>query len=333
MADSSELTTWLLNHAERINLQATEMSWVRDWGLPGHSDIQVKIDVGGMTYTGRGTAADEDLAFLKAGAEAIERTYCAGHQVHSTGVAVHTNNLAAVANVQNELNERDAFFCHYYTKTPFLPVPDSEHSELINANKGAFDKIQSLGISLRLFRAKSMGAPVFLCIASGLTAMPKFGGVVGLGSRANEWQSIQIAFLECMRNVAAIVTNGVPATITRANFDLILNPKSTDRQRLALNVDYWKEISYLFPDVGNQSDFSPPKATKASPWVIEKLSCPFDELKDAPVVVYRGRLDESKGQTLLNTKDRSPTTMQRLSEFLRRPLTLEQLEFRPHFLG
>lgn len=333
MADSNELNSWLLSHANKINLQATEMTWVRDWNLNGLSDIEVKIDVAGKTFTGRGTAFGEDLAFLKAGAEAIERTYCAGHYIHSTGVAAHTNDKDAKTNVQNELNERDAFFCHFYTKTPFIPIPDVTLFELMRAYKGAFDEILPRGIKIRLFRAHAVGWPVFLCVASGLSASPEWGGVIGLGSQSNDWRAIQIAFFECLRNVSNIVTHGVPPAIKKSEFDLILRPTSEDRQRLALNIDYWKEISQLFPEkVTSPVQFNPQKINDW-PWIIEKLDCPFDELKTAPIVVYRARLNEAGGNVLFRGKDRSPTTLRRLTEFLQQPIQPDRLESRPHFLG
>jgi hypothetical protein len=335
MADSKQLTSWLLENSNRLNLQATEFAWVRDWNLRGYHDIQVNIDVAGKTFTGRGTALGEDFAFLKAGAEAIERAYCGGHHIHSTGVAAHTHDSGARENVQNELNERDAFFCHFYTKTPFLLLPDSYLFELMQTFKGAFDEILPRGINIRLFRAHSKGWPVFVCVASGLRATPQWGGIIGLGSQANEWRAIQIALLECLRNVAATVINGVPQSMSRDEFERILKPTSQDRQRLAFDVDYWKEISVLFPENKNQiiSDALFVQAPSVWPWIVEKLDCPFEELKEAPIVVYRARLDESGGDVLFRGKDRSPTTLRRLSEFLRNPVARENLELRPHFLG
>lgn len=335
MADSSKLTSWLLGNADRLKLQGTEFSWVRDWKLKGYHDIQVSIEVEGQTFIGRGTALGEDLAFLKAGAEAIERAYCGGHHIHSTGVAAHTADQAARENVQNELNERDAFFCHFYTRTPLFPVADSHLYELMQTFKGAFEEFLPLGINIRLFRAYSMGWPVFVCIASGLRAAPKWGGIIGLGSQSNDWRAIQIAFLECLRNVAAIVASGPPPTLTREEFDLILRPTSSDRQRLALNVDFWKGISNLFPDKSDPAITMPakPQGLGVWPWIVEKLDCHFDTLKSAPIVVYRARLDESSGDVLYRGKDRSPTTLRRLSEFLGQPVVRENLETRPHFLG
>ena len=331
MANSKQLTSWLLENAGRLNLQATEFGWVREWNLRGYHDLQVNIDVAGKTFVGRGTALSEDLAFIKAGAEAIERAYCNGHNIHSTGVAAHTDDKAAKENVRNELNERDAFFCHFYTKTPFVPLPDSRLSELMSNFKGAFDQILPRGISVRLFRAHSKDRPVIVCVASGIKASPSWGGIIGLGSHENEWSAIQAAFLECARNIAAAVINGVRGSMTCEEFERLEKPTASDRQRLALNLDYWREISFLFPEKEKAALLHGREIPGRWPWVIEKLDCPFAELKDAPIVVYHARLDESFGDTLYRSMDRSPTTLRRLSEF--RSVAREQLESRPHFLG
>lgn len=333
MADSSKLAAWLIDNAEALNLQVKRLHWVTDWKLAGYSDLEVSIDIDGRTFVGRGTAPGEDLALLKAGAEAIERAYCGGHQIHTTGVAAHTTDEAAKENVLNELNERDAFFCHYYTKKPFLPVSDSNFYELMHSFKSVFDEVLPLGISLRLLRAHSYGNPVFVCIASGLRATPAWGGIVGLGSNLSEQQAIESAFLECVRNVAAIAANGPPQALTKEEFEQIPRPTSQDRQRLAMNVGYWKEISALFPETPSAASSPPPKASTAWPWIVEQLECPFPILLAAPIFVYRARLNELSGDTLLRSKDRSPTTLKRLSEFLGQPAQRENLESRPHFLG
>ena len=205
--------------------------------------------------------------------------------------------------------------------------------ELIQTYKVAFDEITSRGINIRLFRANAIGSSVYLCIASGLNADQIFGGIIGLGSQVNDWIAIQTAVLECMRNVANCVLSGVPGTFTESEFNLIPNPTSVDRQRLALNPDYWKEVSKLFPNSGENHFKTIHRQNADSPWTTEKLECPFEQLKDSPLVVYRARLNEIVGDVLYRSSDRNPTNLRRLSEFLQRPVALSELESKPHFLG
>jgi hypothetical protein len=336
MAHPDKLTSWLLANSEQLNLQATTVNWVQSWKIDAYHDFQVKIDVGGQTFTGRGTAFGEDVAFLKAGAEAIERAYCKGHHIHTTGVAVHTDEDLAKEAVGNELSERDAFFCHFYTKTPFIPVESTYLYELMKIFKGVFDETLPLGIKFQLFRARSIGTRVFICIASGINAAPQFGGVIGLGAHSNEWRSIQAAFLECARSVAVVVLAGEePATITEEEFQTILRPSAFDRQRLARNVNYWKTVLSLFPDspAGPTEHIRPSGDATRISWHTERLECPFAELKTAPVHVYRARFDAKNGESLLRERDNSPTTLSRLEKFLGRPFAKSEIELKPHFLG
>ena len=327
------MSVWLLNNADRINLRVTEMTWVRDWNLKDLCDLQATINVGGTTFVGRGTALGEDLALIKAGAEAIERAYCAGLGIHTVGVAVHTDAKAAQVNAESELNEREAFFCHFYTKTPFIPVRDFRADEVMQAYKNAIDKINSRGIDIRFFQARASGSPVYLCVASGLGSQPKCGGIIGLGSKQDEKQAIESALFECLRNVAAVLINDVSGILSVKEFQRISKPTSLDRQRLALNPEYWKEMSYLFPEQLNKAIETASPRPENGRWVTKKLECPFDELRNAPVVAYRATLDRSMGEVLFYDRDHSPVTLKRLRDFLQRSIEMNELESRPHFLG
>lgn len=335
MADpTSKLADWLADNAEALNLQVKRLHWLADWKLGQYTDIEVSIEIDRRVFIGRGTALGEELAFVKAGAEAIERAYCGAHRIHTLGVAAHTSVEAAKENTLSEINERDAFFCHFYTKTPFLPLPDSSLAGPESSFGGVFDKARAHGIDLRFFRAISYGHPVFLCAASGQKATPEWGGIVGLGSNANEGQAIVSALFECLRNLSGVVENGPPQTLTKKEFVQIENPTSRDRQLLAMNLDYWKKISLLFPERLQESPASLPKVTTAAlPWTIENLECPLPVLRAAPIVVCRAKLDESCGDVLFRENDRSPTTLRRLSEFIGQPVQYENLESKPHFLG
>ena len=70
MAHTEKLGRWLIDNSDAINLQVQRSSWVRDW-MPRFFDVGVQIEVANKVFEGRGFAENEDLAFLKAGAEAI----------------------------------------------------------------------------------------------------------------------------------------------------------------------------------------------------------------------------------------------------------------------
>lgn len=329
MAHSSRLTEWLLANAERLNLRVTQFDWVRKWGLEGYHDFELSVEIAGRKFIGRGTARGEELAFLKAGAEAIERAYCAGHGIHSTGVAAHTDAALAAESARNELIERDAFFCHFYSGTPFI-TSRQHFKEMEHSFGQVFREFSRRGVEYNLHQARSAGQPVFAFTASGLSASPPFGGIIGLGSDESNWRSIQSAFLECARNVAAVLRpDGGTPTYSEAEFCAIKNPTAMDRQRLARNTAYWKTVQHLFPAAA-EDDLSlmKEKSKQRIPITEEKLACPFIELMDAPVVVYRASLHGQYGDRLERTV---PTTLRRIYEFTGQKINA--VESKPHFLG
>lgn len=333
MAHSSKLTKWLLANTAQLKLRATKFDWVRPWGLHGYYDFEVSIEAGGRAFIGRGTDEGEELAFLKAGAEAIERAYCAGHEIHSVGVAVHTSDQLAIESARSELIERDAFFCHFYSNTPFVFSPG--HLKELESRYGqVFRELSRHGVQYGLYEAKSEDQPVFIFVASGLSASLPFGGVIGLGSDESGWRAISSAFMECARNVAAIASakSDVP-THSEAEFRAVQTPTSIDRQQLARNTEYWKGVQHLFPAVAGHKSASirtvmEGRSKQGISTTESRLTCPFVELADAPIAVYRASLHEKYGTPLEKSV---PTTLARICEFTGQ--TTAAIERRPHFLG
>jgi len=322
MADSSKLTAWLIENAPLLNLQITELSWARAWGVPLF-DLEASIEVDGRRFLGRGTAASEELAFVKAGAEAIERAFCGGHGIHSVGVAAHTEESAAKRGAIKELLERDAFFSHFLTRTPFSPMGTT--APLREKFAGIFAAATAASISIRFFRARSTNQAVVIALAEGAHAVPAFGGVVGLGCEATETAATEAALLECARNIAAILFGEGRAALSLGEFGMIPDPSSQDRQRLALDPAYWREVRRLFPESSREAAAPTPIPQES---ITERLSAPYRALETCPVVVYRAQYLNP-----IRLNERSPTTLKRLQDFVGHPITEAQLEALPHFLG
>lgn len=322
MAHSSKLVSWLTENASALNLQVTELSWPREWML-ALSDLEVSIEVEGRTFRGRGTDAEEELAFVKAGAEAIERAFCAGHGIHSVGVAAHTEEIAARFGAERELFERDAFFSHFLTRTAFSPVkPDAP---VVAKFAGVFSAATDASIRIRFFRARCSYQAVVVAVAEGARARPSFGGLVGLGCAPTEDAAMQSALVECARNVAAILLAEGREPMSLEQFAKIPGPTSEDRQRLALDQSYWNKVAHLFPET--PSELSSDGASVVQP-LFERLSSPFRAFETAPLVVYRAQFVNVGA---LN--GRNPSTLARLSEFKGKVLTEAHLESLPDFLG
>ncbi len=325
MAHSTRLADWLLGHAERLNLRVTEYSWPREWNLDDLFDIQVTVDLAGKTFLGRGTAHDETLAFTKAGAEALERAYCAYYGIHSTGVAAHDTESLAAANAQSELFEREAFFCHFHSKTPFIPMTENN---LAARYPGAFEQLKKIGISLQFLTALVKDREVVVCVASGLNAKPAWGGTVGLASSARLENATERAFFECLRNIAAVIHLGVKPTLSLDQFLSIKAPSTLDRQALALNVDFWRGVQHLFPPQ-TSSAYQKIVGIGWKDFAIETLANPFKEINNVPLIICRALA--VRDSEFVKKSDKSPVTTNRLQEFAGNQEF--ELETNPSFLG
>lgn len=325
MAHSTRLADWLLSHAERLNLRVTEYSWPREWNLNGLFDVQVTVNLAGNIYLGRGTAHDETLAFTKAGAEALERAYCAHYGIHSTGVAAHDTESLAAANARSELFEREAFFCHFHSRTPFIPMTENN---LAARYPGAFEQIKKFGISLQFLTALVKDRKVVVCVASGLNAKPAWGGTVGLASSTQLENATERAFFECLRNIAAVIHLGIKLTLSLDLFRSIKAPSTLDRQALALNVDFWRGVQHLFPHQ-TSSVYQKIVGIGWKNFATETLANPYKDIDNGPLIVCRALA--VRDSEFVNESDKSPVTRKRLQEFVGSQEF--ELETKPSFLG
>lgn len=332
MADSERLKAWLLTHSKLLNLRLTQFDWVSDWKLKDLYDLQISIEIRGQKFIGRGTAATEDEAILKAGGEALERAYTSGNRVHSTGVAVHTDPKTAQTSARLELNERASFFWHFFSETPFLRLSSSHWSHLRERYLGAFEKLKVLKTDLSFFSTNSKnGVPTLICIATDASEPKTWGGIIGLSAKMEISKAIEGAFFECLRATAAFHILNNSESLTEQEFLRIQNPTSPDRQKLARNIDYWRRVNFLFPKtetevvpLGQQTHFLSH---------IQRLPCPFDEIESAPICAYRAGPHED--HTELNSVFDKPDqlTLAWLSDFYGIAINPSRASRRSHFLG
>lgn len=289
MASPARLASWLVDNADSLNLQVKEVQWPKAFGLRNLWDYQVSIEVENQRFIGRGSAGSEELAFVKAGGEAIERAYCAGNGIHSIGIAAHIIDSAAKQKASEEWLERSAFFLHFNSKTPFALVSFAEITALLPEYVRAIEKVRARGIDIDFYSAKTgPGFSVLLCRASGLNASPRWGGIVGLGSSSSRKEAATSAVIEVLRNVSAVIDRGPLEPISDEEFRKIKDPKGWDRQRLAMSPLYWQKYDFLFPkEMANQNIAHDGSVILADQIQVEKLGCPFPILESAPIVIYR----------------------------------------------
>ena len=113
MENSEKIIKWSLDNKKLLNLEVVYYTGLKDF-LPEVEDIGINIKINNSTFHGRGTDLIEEIAYLKALSECIERatTYYSGIP-NTNGVATHFDLSSAKANARDELIERDAFLCNF----------------------------------------------------------------------------------------------------------------------------------------------------------------------------------------------------------------------------
>ena len=213
--ENKKLNAWLLNNHKQLALKATQFHWTQDW-MPDYCDLEVSIVLNGKQYVGRGMDKNSDFAFTKAGAEALERAFCFEGNVATCGVAVHTDEKLAKENAQNELIERDRFFCHYLTKTPFKKIDFDNYC-------GVQDKLKKYDVVMKIFEMNPLNnITSFVCLCEG----ERVGLVVGLGSSCKRVVAIEKAVTECLSNtVATLYGKSFSLSFKKFNSIKIYRPK------------------------------------------------------------------------------------------------------------
>ena len=207
MACKEKLADWLFKNREPLNLTVFKAQWVKEW-LPQFHDLRVQIDLDGRMYEGRGMDMDTDLAFTKAGAEAMERAIVHKSQERNTsGIALHTDELKAKKNAFYELLERDQFLCHFLTKTPFVEL-ESLGGFQIDFQR-IKDKLEKENIEITLKRTLFSEPKTVICLARKLSNVG-FKGVIGLGTSDTWLESALKAITECLTNVVFYIENENP---------------------------------------------------------------------------------------------------------------------------
>lgn len=108
MANKTVATRWLLSKKDLLKVSFVEHKNTQDL-LPHLSDIEVKISVDRLTFSGRGTDSIGDIALEKASSEAIERWCCHQLGISTVGCAIRSTKETAEFNSTSEFIERFYF--------------------------------------------------------------------------------------------------------------------------------------------------------------------------------------------------------------------------------
>ncbi len=320
MEDKKELAHWLLQNKAELELRVERLHWINEW-LPGMHDIRVIIYRGGQSFVGRGIADNPDLALTKAGAEAIERAYCLLNGISSCGVAVHTDESLAQLNAKLELIERDLFFCHYLTRTPFYEA--SDETGYLNR---LHEQFRSIEVSFNLMKMRRCDDVFsFIALASG----EKSGLVVGLGCSLDKKIAQLKAICECVMNsVAAIEGNVAPMSLNE--FSAGEGSPEVHRRLYLGEQGLRVENSWMLEaSLGQDKEIQPLQRE----FQYENLTIADDILSSSPLTAKRC-LSENLQKTFFGSTVAERLNLRRLAEFMgTESIDEEDLNFLPHPLG
>ncbi len=324
MAHTEKLGRWLIDNSDAINLQVQRSSWVRDW-MPGFFDVGVQIEVANRVFEGRGFAENEDLAFLKAGAEAIERVICSENEMKSNGVAVHTNENAAKLAAKLELIERDLILAHHFCGARPLKTLD------LDSRKVDFKRIRSQlrdqEIAIELYELNApVGVRVVHCVATDSKNQSRFGSIMGSSCTIDLESCCIKALSECLINVVAWLRGGDTQALTPAEFNSKSSHEPADHSALYLHPESKTFLDYLYK---RNTSLYPQTVVNLDKIELAELKPIESILTSAPLFCYKAFSNQFQsifyGPTQL-----SKLNLPRLLEF---EPTLQNYNFTPHPIG
>ena len=222
-----------------LSFKFSEFKWTEKLKIELH-DIQCEMKFNGKSILGRGTDQNRETAICKATAETLERFFLDQllEAKTSNGVAMHIDSKSAELNALFELLERDSFFCHFLTKTPFQEL---KYEELVKCDicKAIVELLKYNGADVKFgsMRSDSRFFGV-ICAIFGFDAPIKFGMTMGTSVRMNLQDAIYYSLIESARSAFGYIL--MPdEELLLASVKKNLHPSSPqDHLEVALNVDY-----------------------------------------------------------------------------------------------
>lgn len=308
MESLGKIDGWILNNSNLLNLQVRifENDLLAHFGI---NDIDVTVTINGKTIAGRGTDFDQNIALKKALSEAIERYFLSTNRFPtSNGMAAHTSIPLATNSAKSELIERDLFFCHFLTGTPFFEIFPSD-KYLIPVK----EHLNKSNVSIQFYSLGNIGhTECILCSISGLMCNNPFGYIFGTAAGAFN-DSVRSSFLEAIRNFANLK---IENSISLKDFDLIAKSRHIqfeEHGNLALDVEY----AQIFQEIFFPQNVSQKPAQNASVLdniIVDNIDTKGSLFEDSPFVVVRAHSDLLQ-DLFLGCTTTSVLNIPRLSQF------------------
>lgn len=206
----------ILNNADKLGLKVMRPKHIQKY-IPNAFEYRVFVNLFDKEVQGIGIDFDENIAFLKAFSEAIERAYCLKFQISGSAVAAHWSKEDAFSNAKDELIERDAFLTKYLLGKVAKSILTNSLVDEINLLLNGKAKIELFDIS------SVEGIYSYLVVGKIKTG----GIVVGLGTSKDKDEAIQKAIFESVSRISYFLDYGVSSSTDKED-NLLENIQSND---------------------------------------------------------------------------------------------------------
>lgn len=200
---------------------------------------QIPSQEGDTFYFGLGVDSDTKMAIIKAASEAIERYILRSLKItNSNGCATHLTSQMAVENATQELLERDAFLCHFYTQRSLKEI---NTKDFLSSND--MDELRSLGLTYRLFEAKSNGLNVSLSLYTGETFSKfRFGGIIGMGISDDPHHAHFKSLIEASRFIDSLLKDDIYRPLSLFEFNHLKKITVNEHACLGMDSEYFNQV-------------------------------------------------------------------------------------------
>lgn len=319
------IINWLEKNKNLMNISIEIYDWPNKIELK-YFDFGVSLSFEGISVYGRGSDFNQEIALIKATAEAVERwAFNKSKMPNTCGFAAHINLESAKKNARFEIFERDAFFCHYLTKTEWQrQITFSEQARILKSNFLKAGFIIDIGFS-EIFQ------DVFVSLVKCKEIKSK-GITISLGCDENLEKATVKSLAEGTQLLSHKIAKLTTSTISFENFKNSLAYTPEHHGMLANNGKY--ECIY------NQAiSFSDHLNIKPS-YVLTPPNINFEicNIHEAfkPFIVVRAYSDEVQSLFFGNTEEEK-INVKRIDTFLKihnkKPYKFQNLELFPHPLA
>ncbi|MBF0365603.1 MAG: YcaO-like family protein [Oligoflexia bacterium] len=278
-ANSALFLKWLAVHINQLDIHVNELNWISNF-FEGYYDVEVFFKINGNKVFGRGISnKSKDHAVEKAITESIERSVFSEvrklSDITTSGWAFHIDEQKAILNASLELIERDLFFCHYLTKTPFLDVSDDRDIVKGTLFEIAKRKMAMDGLELKLGHVfSSDDFHCFICIGFGDKYSTPFGSVMGMACDLSIQDAINKAILECVPNLLAHIKGTVNKVYNESDFIKLKKFSPLDHLALSKGLENINYMRSLFSTIKSHLTCKEQTSFFLENMVIEEVSMP-----------------------------------------------------------